>query len=85
MALRQQYDVSNPFQPKLTGLVRIGGIVVRAPHPADGGALNGGPQMVADGGNAFDPSFFVRWPKPHRPHQVRLEGGDCPSDSYCYP
>ncbi len=24
-------------------------------------------------------------PKSHRPHQVRLEGGDCSSDSYCYP
>ena len=21
----------------------------------------------------------------HRPHQVRLQGGDCSSDSYCYP
>ena len=32
-----------------------------------------------------DKKFFVAWPKPHRPHQVRLEGGDCSSDSYCYP
>jgi len=39
----------------------------------------------ADGGVAFDPKFFVNWPAPHRPHQVRLEGGDCSSDSYCYP
>ena len=38
-----------------------------------------------DGGIAFDPDFFIRWPGPHRPHQVRLEGGDCSSDSYCYP
>jgi selenium-binding protein 1 len=37
------------------------------------------------GGIAFDPKFFVRWPKSHRPHQVRLQGGDCSSDSYCYP
>ena len=29
-----QYDVSDPFTPKLTGKVRIGGIVSRAPHPA---------------------------------------------------
>ncbi|MFD0479531.1 selenium-binding protein SBP56-related protein [Nonomuraea thailandensis] len=35
----------------------------------------------------FDPRFF-----PHgddfrglRPHQVRLQGGDASSDSYCYP
>jgi methanethiol oxidase len=27
----------------------------------------------------------VDWPKGHRPHQIRLEGGDCSSDSYCYP
>ena len=118
-----QYDVSDPFKPKLTGKVRIGGIVSRAGHPAAAGPLNGGPQMVEisrdgrrvyftnslygavdpqfypdgidgwmvkldagpNGGVAFDPKFFVKWPKPHRPHQVRLEGGDCSSDSYCYP
>jgi selenium-binding protein 1 len=28
------------------------------------------------GGVAFDPKFFVEWPKSHRPHQIRLEGGD---------
>ena len=38
-----------------------------------------------EGGIAFDEKFFVEWPKSHRPHQVRLEGGDCSSDSYCYP
>ena len=120
----QQYDVSDPFKPKLTGKVRIGGIVSRATHPgAKNGALSGGPQMVEisrdgkrvyftnslygaidpqfypdgiegwmvkldarpEGGIAFDPKFFVKWPAPHRPHQVRLEGGDCSSDSYCYP
>jgi selenium-binding protein 1 len=118
-----QYDVSDPFAPKLTGSVRIGGVVARAGHPAAAGPLNGGPQMVEisrdgrrvyftnslygavdpqfypegidgwmvkldvdpNGGVAFDPKFFVDWPKPHRPHQVRLEGGDCSSDSYCYP
>ena len=42
-----QYDVSDPFAPKLAGKVRIGGIVSRATHPgASNGALNGGPQMV---------------------------------------
>ena len=30
----RQYDVSDPFAPKLTGTVRIGGIVSRASHPA---------------------------------------------------
>ena len=45
------------------------------------------PWLDADpkGGIAFDPDFFIQWPESHRPHQVRLEGGDCSSDSYCYP
>jgi len=119
-----QYDVTDPFKPKLTGKVRIGGVVSRAGHPgAKSGALSGAPQMVEisrdgkrvyftnslygnidsqlypdgidgwmvkldarpQGGIAFDPKFFVEWPKTHRPHQVRLDGGDCSSDSYCYP
>lgn len=119
-----QYDVSDPFAPKLAGKVRIGGIVSRATHSgASNGALNGGPQMVevsrdgrrvyftnslygavdaqfypegidgwmvkldvaANGGVAFDPKFFLEWPAGHRPHQIRLDGGDCSSDSYCYP
>ena len=42
----QQYDVSDPFKPQLTGKVRLGGIVSRAAHPASKGPLNGGPQMV---------------------------------------
>src|SRR5262249_48743513 len=46
----RQYDVSDPFSPKLTGSVRIGGIVRRAPHPAKPDiSLNGGPQMVEIG------------------------------------
>lgn len=119
-----QYDVSDPFAPKLAGKVRIGGIVARAAHPAKPGRrLNGGPQMVEisrdgrrvyftnslygaidrqfyhegldgwmvkldvnpNGGIAFDERFFLDWPAGHLPHQVRLEGGDCSSDSYCYP
>ena len=38
-----------------------------------------------EGGIAFDEKFFVAWPKGQLPHQVRLQGGDCSSDSYCYP
>jgi selenium-binding protein 1 len=117
----RQYDVSDPFNPKLTGSVRLGGLVSRAPHPT-GGALNGGPQMVEvsrdgrrvyltnslyaswdaqfypegitgwivkldaqpQGGIAVDPRFFLTFDG-ERPHQVRLEGGDASSDSYCYP
>lgn len=119
-----QYDVSDPFAPKETGRVRIGGIVSRAAHPAAPGTpLGGGPQMVEisrdgkriyftnslygaidgqfyeggfggwmvkldageTGGIAFDERFFLSWPEGHLPHQIRLEGGDCSSDSYCFP
>ena len=31
-----------------------------------------------------DPDFFVTFDH-ERPHQIRLEGGDASSDSYCYP
>ncbi len=117
-----QYDVSDPFNPKKTGSVHLGGIVRRAPHVAKPGqALNGGPQMVESsrdgrriyftnslytpwdaqfypdgiqswmvnlnahpaGGMELDPSFFVKF-EGMRSHQVRLEGGDASSDSYCY-
>ncbi|MGG1946349.1 selenium-binding family protein [Trinickia sp. NRRL B-1857] len=36
-------------------------------------------------GLSFDREFYLEWPKSHRPHQIRLEGGDASSDSYCYP
>src|SRR5260370_22531868 len=42
----KQYDVSDPFHPRETGSVRIGGIVGRVPHPArPGQPLRGGPQL----------------------------------------
>jgi selenium-binding protein 1 len=42
-----QYDVSDPFQPRKTGSVHLGGIVRRTPHPAaPEQPLAGGPQMV---------------------------------------
>jgi methanethiol oxidase len=37
-----------------------------------------------DGALAIDPELFVDFGA-RRPHQVRLEGGDASSDSYCYP
>ncbi|MGZ3499278.1 MAG: selenium-binding family protein [Vulcanimicrobiaceae bacterium] len=37
-----------------------------------------------DGTVAVDPDFFVQFDE-HRAHQVRLQGGDASSDSYCYP
>lgn len=30
----------------------------------------------------LDPRFFVAFPG-HRAHQVRLQGGDCSTDSFC--
>lgn len=117
----RQYDVSDPFNPKPTGCVQLGGIVRRAAHPR-GGPLTGGPQMVEisrdgrrlyftnslystwddqfypdglkgwmvkldldpNGGMAIDPKFFVDFGEA-RSHQVRLEGGDASTDTFCYP
>ncbi|MFN8472676.1 MAG: selenium-binding family protein [Anaerolineae bacterium] len=116
-----QYDVSDPFNPKKTGSIHLGGIVRKADHPCTG-PLNGGPQMVEisrdgrrvyvtnslyvawdeqfypegirgwaakidadpNGGMKIDPDFFVDFGA-ERPHQIRLQGGDASSDSYCYP
>jgi selenium-binding protein 1 len=118
----RQYDVTDPFEPRLTGSVKIGGIVRRAPHPQKPGKpLNGGPQMVEisrDGSRVyFTNSLYASWDAQFypdgingwmaklnvnpgggieldrrffaefdglRPHQVRLDGGDASSDSYCY-
>ena len=119
----RQYDVSDPFEPRLVGSVHIGGIVRRTSHPSDTDRpLNGGPQMVevsrdgrrvyvtnslyspwdaqfypdgirgwmakldveADGGISFDRDFLVEFEDGLVPHQVRLEGGDASSDSFCY-
>ena len=72
----QQYDVSDPFKPQLTGSVRIGGIVRRAPHPSDRAKpLNGGPQMVEisrDGTRVyFTNSLYVSWDEQFYPDGVR--------------
>jgi selenium-binding protein 1 len=117
----QQYDVADPFNPRKTGSVHLGGIVRKAAHPRNG-VLNGGPQMVEvsrdgrrvyvtnslyrswdeqfypegihgwaakldvghNGGMQLDPDFLVDFGT-ERPHQIRLQGGDSSSDSYCYP
>ena len=118
----RQYDVSDPFNPVLTGTVAVGGIANRAAHPkTPDRRLNGGPQMVeisrdgrrvyvtnslyrtwdeqfypdgirgwmakvdvnANGGMTLDKSFLLET-NGLRPHQVRLQGGDASSDSYCF-
>ena len=72
----RQYDVSDPFSPKLIGSVHIGGIVRRASHPArPGEALNGGPQMVEisrDGRRVyFTNSLYAAWDKQFLPDGIR--------------
>ena len=43
----KQYDVSDPFQPRQTGSIRLGGVARRTAHPSfPGEPLAGGPQMV---------------------------------------
>jgi selenium-binding protein 1 len=39
----------------------------------------------ADGGLTLDERFWVEFPEGYRAHQIRLEGGDCSTDSFCYP
>jgi selenium-binding protein 1 len=72
----RQYDVSDPFNPKLVGSVHIGGIVRKAPHPAKPGqSLNGGPQMVElsrDGRRVFfTNSLYSAWDKQFYPEGIR--------------
>ena len=38
-----------------------------------------------NGGIELDKKFFLRFEDAYRGHQVRLEGGDASSDSYCFP
>ena len=38
-----------------------------------------------NGGLTLDEEFCVSFPKGYRAHQIRLEGGDCSTDSFCYP
>ncbi len=38
-----------------------------------------------DGGLTLDENFHVEFPEGYRSHQIRLEGGDCSTDSFCYP
>ena len=70
-----QYDVSDPFHPKQTGSVRLGGIVERSSHPGNPKQpLNGGPQMVEvsrDGKRVyFTNSLYAAWDKQFYPDGI---------------
>jgi methanethiol oxidase len=39
----------------------------------------------ANGGIELAGDYFVSFPDGYRAHQIRLEGGDCSTDSFCYP
>ncbi|HEY2549962.1 MAG TPA: selenium-binding protein SBP56-related protein [Streptosporangiaceae bacterium] len=121
----KRFDVSDPFSPRETGSLRLGGITGRLAHPARPDLpLSGGPQMVevsrdssrvyftnslygswddqfypdgagawmakldvgSDGAMSLDQRFFLAGDAfaGRRPHQVRLQGGDASSDSYCF-
>jgi methanethiol oxidase len=72
----RQYDVSDPFSPKLTGSVHLGGIVRHAAHPKQPKtALNGGPQMVElsrDGRRVyFTNSLYASWDEQFYPEGIR--------------
>jgi methanethiol oxidase len=70
----KQYDVSDPFSPKQTGSVRMGGIVSRAAHPT-AGPLNGGPQMVElsrDGKRVYvSNSLYASWDAQFYPEGIQ--------------
>ena len=86
----RQYDVTDPFNPVLTGSVHVGGIVRRASHPSRAGrALNGGPQMVEisrDGRRVyFTNSLYASWDAQFYPDGIRgwLAKVDVAQDGSC--
>jgi selenium-binding protein 1 len=38
-----------------------------------------------DGGITLDKEFVVDFGADYGAHQIRLQGGDCSTDSFCYP
>ena len=53
--------------------------------------LNGipGAEVMANanpsGGLELAKDYWVSFPDGYRAHQIRLDGGDCSTDSFCYP
>jgi methanethiol oxidase len=39
----------------------------------------------ASGGLDLAKNYWVSFPDGYRAHQIRLDGGDCSTDSFCYP
>jgi methanethiol oxidase len=71
----KQYDVSDPFHPRETASVRLGGVMRRTPHPAAPDlALSGGPQMVEisrDGQRVYvTNSLYAAWDEVFYPDGV---------------
>ena len=54
-------------------------------YPGERGAAMVKADVGENGGITLDPKFWIDFPKGYRSHQIRLEGGDCSTDSFCYP
>lgn len=54
-------------------------------YPGDRGGAMVMAKVGEGGGLELDPDFWVEFPEGYRSHQIRLEGGDCSTDSFCYP
>jgi selenium-binding protein 1 len=72
----RQYDVADPFEPRLVGSVHMGGIVRRSPHPdRPDRPLNGGPQMIElsrDGRRVYvTNSLYLAWDAQFYPDGIR--------------
>jgi methanethiol oxidase len=72
----RQYDVTDPFSPRLTGSIKLGGMVRRAPHAArPDQPLNGAPQMVEisrDGRRVYvTNSLYASWDDQFYPDGIR--------------
>ena len=54
-------------------------------YPGDRGAAMVMAHVGENGGLTLDKKFWTEFPEGYRSHQIRLEGGDCSTDSFCYP
>ena len=76
----KQFDVSDPFHPRETASVRLGGVVRREPHPAAPEMrLAGGPQMIEisrDGRRVYATnSLYASWDESLLPRRGRRVDG----------